>query len=46
MPVFSALFVPAVLVAIAVPFSPAFFAIIDLAFGGLGANRTHDAGAA
>jgi hypothetical protein len=39
MPVFSALFVPAVLVAVAVPFSPAFFAIIDLAFGGLGANE-------
>jgi len=39
MPVFSSLFVPAVLVAIAVPFSPAFFAIIDLAFGGLGTNE-------
>jgi len=38
MPVFSSLFVPAVLVAVAVPFSPAFFAIIDLAFGGLGTN--------
>lgn len=39
MPVFSSLFVPAVLVAVAVPFSPAFFAIIDLAFGGLGTNE-------
>ncbi len=39
MPRFSALFVAAVLVAIAVPFSPAFFAIADLAFGGVGANE-------
>lgn len=39
MPVFSALFVAAVLVAVAVPFSPGFFAITDLAFGGVGANE-------
>jgi NADH:ubiquinone oxidoreductase subunit 4 (subunit M) len=39
MPVFSALFVAAVLVAVAVPFSPAFFAIADLAFGGAAANE-------
>jgi len=39
MPVFSSLFVPAVLMAVAVPFSPAFFAIIDLAYGGLGASE-------
>lgn len=39
MPVFSSVFVPAVLVAVAVPFSPAFFAIADLAFGGLGTNE-------
>ncbi|MGB5835276.1 MAG: hypothetical protein WBG92_25270 [Thiohalocapsa sp.] len=39
MPIFSSLFVPAVLVAVAVPFSPAFFAIADLAFGGVGANE-------
>jgi hypothetical protein len=39
MPVFAYLFVAAVLVAIAVPFSPAFFAIADLAFGGVGANE-------
>lgn len=39
MPVFSVLFVAAVLVAVAVPFSPAFFAIADLAFGGVGANE-------
>jgi hypothetical protein len=45
MPVFSALFVLAVLVAVAVPFSPAFFAIIDLAFGG-SAPTNSDAGAA
>jgi hypothetical protein len=39
MPVFSSLFVAAVLVAVAVPFSPAFFAIADLAFGGAGGNE-------
>jgi hypothetical protein len=39
MPRFSSVFVAAVLVAIAVPFSPAFFAIADLAFGGIGANE-------
>jgi hypothetical protein len=39
MPVFAPLFVAAVLVAVAVPFSPAFFAIADLAFGGIGANE-------
>jgi hypothetical protein len=39
MPVFSSLFVAAVLVAVAVPFSPAFFAIADLAFGGVGINE-------
>jgi hypothetical protein len=39
MPVFAPLFVAAVLVAVAVPFSPAFFAIADLAFGGVGANE-------
>ncbi len=39
MPVFSALFVAAVLVAVAVPFSPAFFAIADIAFGGVGSNE-------
>jgi NADH:ubiquinone oxidoreductase subunit 4 (subunit M) len=39
MPVFSALFVAAVLVAVAVPFSPGFFAIADLAFGGVSANE-------
>jgi hypothetical protein len=39
MPRFSALFVAAVLVAIAVPFSPGFFAIADLAFGGMGVNE-------
>jgi hypothetical protein len=39
MPRFSALFVAAVLVAVAVPFSPGFFAIADLAFGGVGANE-------
>ena len=39
MPVFSSVFVPALLMAVAVPFSPAFFAIIDLAFGGLGTNE-------
>ncbi|MEA3639540.1 MAG: hypothetical protein VBE63_06310 [Lamprobacter sp.] len=36
MPRFSTLFIIAVLVAIAVPFSPSFFAIADLAFGGVG----------
>jgi NADH:ubiquinone oxidoreductase subunit 4 (subunit M) len=39
MPVFSALFVASVLAAVAVPFSPAFFAISDLAFGGVGSNE-------
>ncbi|MGB5734982.1 MAG: hypothetical protein WBM40_11140 [Thiohalocapsa sp.] len=39
MPMFSLLFVPAVLVAVAVPFSPGFFAIADLAFGGAGNNE-------
>jgi hypothetical protein len=39
MPTFSTLFVIAVLAAIAVPFSPAFFAIADLAFGGFGSNE-------
>jgi NADH:ubiquinone oxidoreductase subunit 4 (subunit M) len=39
MPVFSGMFVAAVLVAVAVPFSPAFFAIADLAFGGVGDNE-------
>jgi hypothetical protein len=39
MPVFSTLFVAAVLVAVAVPFSPGFFAIADLAFGGVGTNE-------
>lgn len=39
MPHFSTLFVIAVLVAIAVPFSPGFFAIADLAFGGIGRNE-------
>ena len=38
MPRFAALFIVAVLVAVAVPFSPGFFAIADLAFGGVGAN--------
>jgi hypothetical protein len=39
MPHFSTLFVIAVLVAVAVPFSPGFFAIADLAFGGVGRNE-------
>jgi hypothetical protein len=39
MPVFSSLFVAALLMAIAVPFSPGFFAIADLAFGGIGHNE-------
>lgn len=39
MPVFASLFVAAVLVAVAVPFSPAFFAVADLAFAGVGANE-------
>jgi hypothetical protein len=39
MPLFSLLFAPAVLVAVAVPFSPAFFALADLAFGGVGINE-------
>ena len=39
MPVFASLFVAAVLVAIGVPFSPAFFAVANIAFGGVGANE-------
>ena len=39
MPMFSLLFVAAVLMAIAVPFSPAFFAIADLTFGGADTNE-------
>lgn len=39
MPIFSTLFVIAVLAAVAVPFSPAFFAIAELAFGGIGTNE-------
>ena len=39
MPRFSTLFVIAVLVAVAVPLSPGFFAIADLAFGGVGRNE-------
>ena len=39
MPVFSSLFVVAVVVAVAVPFSPGFFGIADIAFGGVGANE-------
>lgn len=39
MPRFSSLFVIAVLFAVAVPFSPGFFAIADLAFGGVGRNQ-------
>ena len=39
MPRFSALFVAAVLVAVAVPFSPGFFAVANLAFGGVGASE-------
>jgi hypothetical protein len=39
MPRFAGLFVAAVLVAVAVPFSPGFFAIAELAFGGIGANE-------
>jgi hypothetical protein len=39
MPTFSSLFVAAVLMAVAVPFSPAFFSIADIAFGGVGANE-------
>ena len=39
MPLFSSLFVIAVLLAVAVPFSPGFFAIAELAFGGVGANE-------
>lgn len=39
MPRFAALFIVAVLVAVAVPFSPGFFAVADLAFGGIGANE-------
>jgi hypothetical protein len=38
MPWFSHLFVPAVLTAIAVPFSPSFFAIAAIAFGGVAAD--------
>ena len=39
MPRFAALFIVAVLVAVAVPFSPGFFAIAELAFGGVGAHE-------
>lgn len=39
MPRFSMLFVTAVMVAVGVPFSPGFFAVADLAFGGVGANE-------
>jgi hypothetical protein len=39
MPRFSVLFVGAMLCAVAVPFSPGFFAIVDLAFGGVGRNE-------
>jgi hypothetical protein len=39
MPRFSGLFVFAVLFAIAVPFSPGFFAVADLAFGGVGKHQ-------
>jgi hypothetical protein len=39
MPMFSYLFVAAVLVAIAVPFSPGFFAIATLAFGGVATDK-------
>lgn len=39
MPRFAALFIVAVLVAVGVPFSPGFFAIADLAFGGIGTNE-------
>jgi len=39
MPQFSLVFIGAVLAAIAVPLSPAFFAIADLAFGGVAANE-------
>lgn len=38
MPLFAYLFIAAVLAAIAVPFSPSFFAITALAFGGVAAN--------
>lgn len=39
MPRFSALFIAAVLCAVALPLSPGFFAIVDLAFGGSGRNE-------
>ncbi|TVQ86935.1 MAG: hypothetical protein EA400_12320 [Chromatiaceae bacterium] len=39
MPVFSTLFILAVLMAVAVPFSPGFFAISELGFGGVGRNE-------
>ncbi len=39
MPLFSHLFIGAVLAAIAVPFSPSFFAIAALAFGGVAADE-------
>lgn len=39
MPRFSSLFVIAVLFAVAVPFSPSFFAIAELAFGGVGRSQ-------
>lgn len=39
MPVFSTLFILAVLMAVGVPFSPGFFAISELGFGGIGRNE-------
>ena len=39
MPLFAHLFIPAVLAAIAVPFSPSFFAVAALAFGGVAADE-------
>ena len=39
MPRFSTLFVAAVLAAVAVPFSPGFFAVANLAFGGAASNE-------
>jgi NADH:ubiquinone oxidoreductase subunit 4 (subunit M) len=39
MPQFSLVFIGAVLAAVAIPLSPAFFAVADLAFGGVAANE-------
>lgn len=39
MPLFALLFTAAVLMAVAVPLSPGFFAVADLAFGGVAANE-------